>query len=1026
MEDSQENDEEDLYAIDVFDILANISFCPNESNRFQMTDRMNMWICSNNMIILNSFNQDYLENENNMSDWNKYFRTYNHPRNVHYSSPIFTSQRLIDSIPIIEQNFKYKNEKYSKEFFEEIEHFMRIFELSFLYLDQMRYHTNQLKVIDRSLFTFMNMKRNDTKKRMMELSKKRKDIIKKLLELFRYRHHLIETDEYVMKKIPKLFQILKWISTEFLTDFQLNLGEHKSNYYNESFYLICNRNSCGYKSIKIIEIDVEHNLLLVWTMTNELLFIIKNSHNYYTNHSPFQQSIEAMEEKFSSIPQFSTNEQYRLVGEMTIISSDFILMKNVEIKEIKKELIEFDEINQLKNYSIIILILSVNYHLDIFEINSTKFKLIDQLKVNDKLIRLINIDENIQFLSITNNDELMINRYYMERKEIRSQLIDKGNNLEIIDIYEINCDETKQIILLYFNTNNYFLYYHHDGKVKKLSMNNYQMMKCGKIENENSITFISQENINSFSYLYYHQYDIKSGEIKRKSIKLEDPLFEDSYLQHSNFLHRKHFNQVLSFPNIHRRIFKSMKNLNYHFKETDYWFKDKSLDTSNVKMSVMDKRIPKTISSVKLSRNCSFLFVMCRIRRNRRKWGRKITRFYVIPLKTSRKEIHLQLSLTNRINTLKQIDLKREYFLFLFYVITSGYVFNSCRNIFKSFFDFHQIIQKFTNVNLKKFVSKTSRINTPTIERLSVISPKAKVDGSLILKFWEKRKLKRNSPKKEIFGKNVQISPEEISFDIFKLKEKYHFNFKFEIKDDIDLESLKFLNENQLNEIRWLIIQMIYGLPSETMISVDHFIQYLLHGEKIILIKEEENEVVEENEDLLIFLCNLFTSIQVVYLFHQQIRLGDKENVLLIYRHLFAQLLIIKCAQFGNSTSDEELSQFLTRRNMSPISFLINPIPRLSILTNKFPHRRLNEFLSIFHTAHAPELKKFVDKKLLLKLNAGQNVQGVLRGYDPFLNIVLDNTVEVKKNGDEVPIGMVVIRGNSIVMMEAQERIPIH
>lgn len=47
----------------------------------------------------------------------------------------------------------------------------------------------------------------------------------------------------------------------------------------------------------------------------------------------------------------------------------------------------------------------------------------------------------------------------------------------------------------------------------------------------------------------------------------------------------------------------------------------------------------------------------------------------------------------------------------------------------------------------------------------------------------------------------------------------------------------------------------------------------------------------------------------------------------------------------------------------------------------------------------------------------------MLRGYDVFLNIVLDDAVEEKAGGEKVRIGMVVIRGNSVVMLEALERI---
>ncbi|KAH9532993.1 hypothetical protein CY35_18G027600 [Sphagnum magellanicum] len=69
-----------------------------------------------------------------------------------------------------------------------------------------------------------------------------------------------------------------------------------------------------------------------------------------------------------------------------------------------------------------------------------------------------------------------------------------------------------------------------------------------------------------------------------------------------------------------------------------------------------------------------------------------------------------------------------------------------------------------------------------------------------------------------------------------------------------------------------------------------------------------------------------------------------------------------------------------------------------------------------------PDLKKYMDKKLNIKLNANRNVIGVLRGFDQFMNLVLDNTLEVNGN-DTTEIGMVVIRGNSVVMIEALEAV---
>ncbi|EDN06177.1 small nuclear ribonucleoprotein SmG [Histoplasma capsulatum] len=70
-----------------------------------------------------------------------------------------------------------------------------------------------------------------------------------------------------------------------------------------------------------------------------------------------------------------------------------------------------------------------------------------------------------------------------------------------------------------------------------------------------------------------------------------------------------------------------------------------------------------------------------------------------------------------------------------------------------------------------------------------------------------------------------------------------------------------------------------------------------------------------------------------------------------------------------------------------------------------------------------PELKKYMEKRLFVQLNGNRKVIGILRGYDVFMNIVMDEAVEEKSGGEKVRLGMVVIRGNSVVMLEALERI---
>eukprot|EP00752_Nemacystus_decipiens_P008023 g7169.t1 len=63
-----------------------------------------------------------------------------------------------------------------------------------------------------------------------------------------------------------------------------------------------------------------------------------------------------------------------------------------------------------------------------------------------------------------------------------------------------------------------------------------------------------------------------------------------------------------------------------------------------------------------------------------------------------------------------------------------------------------------------------------------------------------------------------------------------------------------------------------------------------------------------------------------------------------------------------------------------------------------------------------PDLKRYMDKTLSLKLNGNRTVKGVLRGYDPFMNLVLDDTTDPASSDKKM--GMVIIRGNSVVQFE--------
>lgn len=55
---------------------------------------------------------------------------------------------------------------------------------------------------------------------------------------------------------------------------------------------------------------------------------------------------------------------------------------------------------------------------------------------------------------------------------------------------------------------------------------------------------------------------------------------------------------------------------------------------------------------------------------------------------------------------------------------------------------------------------------------------------------------------------------------------------------------------------------------------------------------------------------------------------------------------------------------------------------------------------------------------IAVKLNANRQVAGVLRGFDPFMNLVLDETVEKIKDGVVNSIGMVVCYAFLIILIK--------
>jgi len=65
-----------------------------------------------------------------------------------------------------------------------------------------------------------------------------------------------------------------------------------------------------------------------------------------------------------------------------------------------------------------------------------------------------------------------------------------------------------------------------------------------------------------------------------------------------------------------------------------------------------------------------------------------------------------------------------------------------------------------------------------------------------------------------------------------------------------------------------------------------------------------------------------------------------------------------------------------------------------------------------------------LDKRLLVVLRDGRHYIGLLRSFDQFSNIVLEETVErvvVDNQYADVPLGLYVVRGENVVLMGALE-----
>ncbi len=69
------------------------------------------------------------------------------------------------------------------------------------------------------------------------------------------------------------------------------------------------------------------------------------------------------------------------------------------------------------------------------------------------------------------------------------------------------------------------------------------------------------------------------------------------------------------------------------------------------------------------------------------------------------------------------------------------------------------------------------------------------------------------------------------------------------------------------------------------------------------------------------------------------------------------------------------------------------------------------------------ELKKFLDKRLDIQVNGKRRVIGTLRGSDLFMNLTLEDAVEVHSPTEHTSLGTVVLRGNAIETWQCLDKV---
>ena len=62
-------------------------------------------------------------------------------------------------------------------------------------------------------------------------------------------------------------------------------------------------------------------------------------------------------------------------------------------------------------------------------------------------------------------------------------------------------------------------------------------------------------------------------------------------------------------------------------------------------------------------------------------------------------------------------------------------------------------------------------------------------------------------------------------------------------------------------------------------------------------------------------------------------------------------------------------------------------------------------------------LDESLGKVVLIKLKGGRVIRGNLQGFDQHMNLLLEDSEEVQEDGNTSSLGIIVVRGDNVVMI---------